>query len=196
MPSTPACTWDAGTRRHALLEDQLDDAVGVNRITLIGVAGPFYARRGRLDLAERLLREGRTRIEPLVDAQFTAPVLAGLAELALTSGRPAEASRGGRTGIERLERIGARYYDAELLMMGARAEADVADVARARRDQAEADQAARVAARLRRADARGMSRRRPAAMRTAAASRSSPRSPPRRRSARPARPIRRPGARR
>ncbi len=136
--------WDEAERS---LEDQLDaDAVGVNRMSLIGVAGSFYARRGRLHIAQRLLREGRTRVEPLVDAQFTAPVLAGLAELALTAGRPAEALQVVVTGLERMERLGARYYDAELLMMGARAEADLAEVARARRELAEADQAARLAA--------------------------------------------------
>jgi DNA-binding CsgD family transcriptional regulator len=137
--------WDEAVR---WVDDQLDaDAAGVNRITLIGVAGPLFARRGRLDDSERLLREGRVRVEPLVDVQFTAPVFVGLAEVALTSGRPDEAAEATAVGIERLDRLGTRYYDAELLMMGARAAADVADVARARRDQAAADQAASVAAR-------------------------------------------------
>ena len=135
--------WDEAARS---LEDQLDaDAVGVNRLTLIGVAGPLYARRGEFDLAERLLREGRTRIEQLMDVQFTAPVLAGLAELALTRGQPAEASQVVVAGRERLERMGASFYDAELVMLGARAEADQAEVARARRDQVAAERAAKVA---------------------------------------------------
>jgi DNA-binding CsgD family transcriptional regulator len=136
--------WDEAAR---WLDEQLDpDAVGVNRISLIGVGGAFQVRRGRIDTAERLLREGRTRIEPLVEAQFTAPIQAGLAELALTTGHPAEATQAVSNGIERLERVGDHYYIAELLTMGARAEADLAELARARRDQAGADEAATVAA--------------------------------------------------
>jgi DNA-binding CsgD family transcriptional regulator len=135
--------WDEAGR---WLDDQLDsDAVGVNRLGLIGVAGAFHARRGHLDTADRLLREGRVRIEPLVEAQFTGPIHAALTEYFVTAGRPSEAADAAATGIERLDRVDDQYYLGDLLTLGARAEADVAELARARRDEAAAERAAAIA---------------------------------------------------
>jgi DNA-binding CsgD family transcriptional regulator/tetratricopeptide (TPR) repeat protein len=137
--------WDEA---EVWLQDQLDaDAVGVNRLGLIGVAGAFHARRGHPDIADRLIREGRVRIEPLVEAQFSGPIHGALVEHLLTTGQPFEASEAATTGIERLDRVDDQYYLGDLLTLGARAEADVAELSRARRDEAAADQAAAVAAR-------------------------------------------------
>jgi DNA-binding NarL/FixJ family response regulator len=105
----------------------------VNRIGTIAVVGLFYARRGRA-AAEELLREGRTLIEPLQEAQFTGPIHVGLVEQALTAGRPAEAAAAAAEGVARIGRTGDRFYLTELLAMGARAEADRAELARATRD--------------------------------------------------------------
>jgi DNA-binding CsgD family transcriptional regulator/tetratricopeptide (TPR) repeat protein len=135
--------WDEA---EGWLQDQLDaDAVGVNRLGLIGVAGAFHARRGHSDIADRLIREGRVRIEPLVEAQFSGPIHGALVEHLLTTGRPFEASEAATTGIERLDRVDDQYYLGDLLTLGARAEADVAELSRARRDEVAADRAAAVA---------------------------------------------------
>ena len=77
-PGRTSGRWDEA---EGWLDDQLDaDAVGVNRLGLIGVAGALHARRGHAEVADRLLREGAVRIEPLVEAQFTGPIHAALAE--------------------------------------------------------------------------------------------------------------------
>ncbi len=132
--------WDEA---EDLVDDLLmQDAVGVNRMGTIAVAGPFLARRGRLDAAGELLAEGRTLVEPLQEAQFTAPIFVGLVELALVRADTAEASALATEGLDRLRRTEDRYYVAELLTIGARAEADAAEIARARRDPAAADAAA------------------------------------------------------
>jgi DNA-binding NarL/FixJ family response regulator len=130
------------------LADELfaGETVGVNRIGMICVVGPFLARRGRADEAESLLAEGRGLIDPLREAQFTGPMFVGLVEQALTSGRPDEAAVHAADGVRRLDRTADHYYHSELLAMGARAEADRADVARAVRDPAVAESAVVAAA--------------------------------------------------
>jgi DNA-binding NarL/FixJ family response regulator len=65
----------------------------------------------------------------------------GLVEHALTSGRPDEAAAHAADGMHRLDRTADHYYHSELLALGARAEADRAEVARAGRDPAGADTA-------------------------------------------------------
>lgn len=135
--------WDEA---EALMDELLaSDAVGVNRIGTIAVAGSLYARRGRTDDAERLLREGRTLVEPLHEAQFTAPIYVGLVELALAAGRQDEASSIAAAGVERLQRTDDHYYAGDLLAMASRAEADLAETARARRDPQGAERAASTA---------------------------------------------------
>ena len=136
--------WDEA---EALLDEVLGiDAVGVNRMGLIAVAGAFYVRRGRIDDAARLLAMGREAVEPLTEAQFTAPIYVGLLEWALTAGRPDEAASLATTGLARLQRTEDRYYSGELLALAARAEADVAEIAAARRDETAAAEAAAGAA--------------------------------------------------
>jgi DNA-binding NarL/FixJ family response regulator len=135
--------WD---QAEALAHDLFaDETVGVNRIGMINTVGPFLARRGRTDEAEPMLREGRALIDPLREAQFTGPIFVGLAELALVSGRPDEAAAAVADGARRLDRTADHYYHSELLAMGARAEADRAEFARAGRDAAEASSAATTA---------------------------------------------------
>jgi DNA-binding CsgD family transcriptional regulator len=136
--------WDEA---EALGEDLLaQHAVGINRIGTIAVAGPFLAQLGRLDTADEILEEGRALIEPLREAQFTAPVFAGLVELALARGNLELATSVAAEGVERLRGTEDRFYLGELLAIGARAEADTAETARAARKPALASQAASRAA--------------------------------------------------
>jgi DNA-binding NarL/FixJ family response regulator len=126
--------WD---QAEAIADDLLaSETSGVNRIGMICIVGGFLARRGRLEEAEQLLREGRELIRPLQEAQFTGPTYVGLVELALALGRPADAADHAAEGAARLSRTGDRYYATELLAVGARAEADRAELARAVRDEA------------------------------------------------------------
>ena len=134
--------WDEA---DALCDDLLTgEAGGVNRLGTIAVVGAFFARRGRAAEAEELLEEGRVLIRPLQEAQFTGPTYIGIVEQALTAGRPIDAVVAAADGVARIGRTGDRYYLSELLSMGARAEADRAELARATRDSA--DEAAAIAA--------------------------------------------------
>ncbi|HEX5148033.1 MAG TPA: AAA family ATPase [Candidatus Limnocylindrales bacterium] len=136
--------WDEA---EAMMDDLLaSDAVGVNRIGTITIAGRFYARRGRTETARQLLQEGRDLVDPLLEAQFTGPIYVGLVELSLIDGQPELAAAGAATGVEQLGRTHDLYYVGALLAIAARAEADVAEAARARRDQVRAVRAAAVAA--------------------------------------------------
>jgi len=137
--------WD---HAEALADDLLaQTAVGINRIGTIAVAGQFFTYLGRIDAAEELLEGGRALVDPFQEAQFTAPIFVGLVELALTRGEIEKASSIAAEGVERLRRTQDTFYVAELLDVAARAEADVAETARARRDQEAAERAAGVAAR-------------------------------------------------
>ena len=136
--------WDEA---EAILDDLLaSDAVGVNHIATITIAGRFFARRGRADDAERLLREGRALVDPLLEAQFKGPIYVGVVELAIMSGWLEDAVEDAAAGLERIRRTDDHYYIGPLLAVAARAEADVAETARARRDPARAERAAVAAA--------------------------------------------------
>jgi DNA-binding CsgD family transcriptional regulator/tetratricopeptide (TPR) repeat protein len=136
--------WDGA---ELVVNDLLGgEAVGVTWIGTISAAGAFLARRGRTDEAAALLEEGRVLIEPLREQQFTAPIYIGLVELALATGQPKSASSLARIAIDRLRLMPGQYYVIDVLAIAARAEADVAETARARRRPDEADDAARQAA--------------------------------------------------
>jgi ATP/maltotriose-dependent transcriptional regulator MalT len=137
--------WDEA---EAILDDLLaSDAVGVNHIATITIAGRFFARRGRADDAERLLREGRALVDPLLEAQFKGPIYVGVVELAIMAGRLEDAVEDAAAGLEQIRRTEDQYYIGPLLAIAARAEADVADAARARRDPERAERASMAAAR-------------------------------------------------
>ena len=124
------------------------DAEGVNRLGMIAVVGPLYARRGRAADAQRMLEEGRAQVDRLLEAQFTGPMYVGLVEFALAAGRT-EATAIAAEGIAQLGRTGDRYYQTELLSIATRAEADRAETARAGRDDATAREAVSAAAAFR-----------------------------------------------
>jgi DNA-binding CsgD family transcriptional regulator len=128
--------WDDAERR---IDDLLTgERFGVNRIGSIAVTGTFLVRRGRPGDAARQLDEGRALVEPIRDAQFTGPIYLGLVEQALTDGDAASAAATAAEGLERLAHTDDHYYGIELAATAARAEADLANLARARRDEASA----------------------------------------------------------
>jgi DNA-binding CsgD family transcriptional regulator/tetratricopeptide (TPR) repeat protein len=124
--------WDEADR--LIDEHQVGDPLGVNRLGMINVVGPFHARRGRFEEARRLLDEGRASVERLHEAQFSGPIYVGAVELALAAGDPDDAVGIAAHGIRLIERTGDRYYLSELLAVATRAEADRAERARAKRD--------------------------------------------------------------
>jgi DNA-binding CsgD family transcriptional regulator/tetratricopeptide (TPR) repeat protein len=111
------------------------ELVGVNRMGIVAVAGAFLVRRGRFDDANRLLDEGRVLVQPIQDAQFTGPTHVGLVERALTDGDAAGAAATASDGLARLAQTDDHFYALELAAMSARAHADLALQARARRDE-------------------------------------------------------------
>jgi DNA-binding CsgD family transcriptional regulator/tetratricopeptide (TPR) repeat protein len=128
--------WDdAEDMADELLAAEL---VGVNRMGIVATAGAFLVRRGRHADANRLLDEGRVLIQPIRDAQFTGPTHVGLVERALTDGDPAGAAETASDGLARLAQTDDHFYALELAAMSARAHADLAGQARARRDEAAA----------------------------------------------------------
>jgi len=122
------------------------DPEGVNRLSTAVVMGLLYARRGRFQEAERVLEQARELVAGLHEAQFTGPIYGGIVELALSTGRIVDAVEAAKDGVGRLNRTTDRYYQTELTVMGARAEADRAEVARAGRDATTAAAAAASAA--------------------------------------------------
>jgi DNA-binding CsgD family transcriptional regulator len=122
------------------------DPEGVNRLSTTVVIGPLYARTGRFAEAERILEQGRELVAGLHEAQFTGPIYGGLVELALSTGRIDEAVHDAAEAVARLNRTTDRYYQTELTVLGARAEADRAEHARAGRDPKTAAAAAASAA--------------------------------------------------
>jgi DNA-binding CsgD family transcriptional regulator/tetratricopeptide (TPR) repeat protein len=134
--------WDVAER--TIDELLASEVFGVTRMGILAVAGTFLVRRGRRADARPLLEEGRALVESMRDAQFTAPVHLGLVELALSDGDAVAAAATATDGLDRLARTGDHYYAIDLAAMAARAQADVAGLARARRDDATAlDAAAR-----------------------------------------------------
>ncbi len=136
-----------GLGRWDEAEEVVDDLLagelfGVNRIGIIAASATFLVRRGRATDAAPLLAEGRALVVPMRDAQFTGPTNLGLAELALTEGDAVRAATIAADGFERVAGTGDHYYAIELAATAARAEADVASMARARRDESSARAAA------------------------------------------------------
>src|SRR4029079_8337818 len=91
--------------------------------------------RGRLDEAAEMLAPLGPVAERAVDVQFVGPVSARLAELAIWRGRPDEALASLAEAIPRIEFTPEVRID-ELHALGARAAADAAELAWARRDAA------------------------------------------------------------
>ena len=136
--------WDEA--QDIVDEYLIGDPEGVNRLSTAVVVGLLYARRGRFSDADRVLRQARELVAGLHEAQFTGPIYGGTVELALSTGRIDDAVQAAAEGVGRLNRTTDRYYQTELTVLAARAEADHADVARAGRDATTAAAAAASAA--------------------------------------------------
>ena len=107
-------------------------------------AGIIAVRAGRLDEAQELLRIRRDAAQLVTDAAFAGNLAGGLIELALAEGRLAD----GRVARRREPRLAGRLRTtsgsgSRVLRLGVRVEAEIALVARARRDR-ESEEAARV----------------------------------------------------
>jgi DNA-binding CsgD family transcriptional regulator len=113
--------------------------LGINQILAQELAGRFAMARGRFEEAARRLEPLAPLAARAIDVQFVGPVGSSLAELALWRGRPDEALRQVADTIPRIE-LTPEVRIHELYALGIRAAADVAELARVRRDEtAEAD---------------------------------------------------------
>jgi DNA-binding CsgD family transcriptional regulator/tetratricopeptide (TPR) repeat protein len=107
--------------------------LGINAILTEELSGRLAMARGRFEEAARYLDPLASLAERAADVQFVVPVHASLAELALWQSRPEDAANQAAAALRRIEfspetRIGKIYA------LGLRANADVAENARARRD--------------------------------------------------------------
>jgi DNA-binding CsgD family transcriptional regulator/tetratricopeptide (TPR) repeat protein len=109
--------------------------LGINQILVQELAGRLAMVRGRLDEAATLLKPLGPPAERATDVQFVGPVKASLAELALWRGRPDDALAEIEDAIPRVE-LTPETRVSDLYALGVRAAADVAEIARARRDEA------------------------------------------------------------
>ena len=106
--------------------------LGINEILIEELLGRLALARGRFEEAADRLLPLATLAERAEDIQFIGPVRSSLAGLALSQGRPAEAASDVAAAIRQIDhtpevRIG------ELYALGIRANADAAEIARARR---------------------------------------------------------------
>ena len=122
--------WDESER--AVWRASEVGPLGVNEILTQELLGRLAMGRGRFEDAIGHLQPLAPLAERAADPQFVIPVETSLAELAIWQGRPAEAATQIAAGIERIDftrelRIGEMYA------VGLRANADAAELARARR---------------------------------------------------------------
>ncbi len=108
----------------------LGDRYGLARWVGLLVASGDETAAARLDQLGRLL-EGAP-----VESQFSGPYHAARAEFALWQARPADALGSVQLGLAQMSHSDWYWYHLRLLRLGAWAAADLADVARARRDPA------------------------------------------------------------
>lgn len=137
--------WDESERAARRAEEI--GPLGVNEILDRELLGRLALARGRFEEAAEYLHRLRPLAEQAADVQFIAPVHASLAELALWQGRPAEAAELADVAL-RLIDAGLEMRIGELYALGVRANADVAELGRARRSSDEEAGAIRAAEEL------------------------------------------------
>lgn len=140
--------WDVARRRaaEALSGGASDASTERDRLTRCGsllVASGSPEAGARLERLAELLQSGP------IESQFLAPFHIAMAELAVWEGRPADALAEVERGVETLADKKMDWFLVRLHRVGARAAADLAEVARARRDAGLAGQAIERLARLR-----------------------------------------------
>jgi ATP/maltotriose-dependent transcriptional regulator MalT len=130
--------WD--DTEQALQRAEAVGPLGINEILVAEMQGRLALSRGRFDEAAERLRPLAHLAERATDIQFVVPVQASLVELALWQRRPEDAAVQVEAAI-RLIDFTPEVRIAEVYALGVRAHADVAEVARARRSTAAADEA-------------------------------------------------------
>jgi DNA-binding CsgD family transcriptional regulator/tetratricopeptide (TPR) repeat protein len=122
------------------------ELTGVLRLAIPATGATSWARRGRTGQAA-IVAEAWALVVRRHETPFTGWIIAGLVEQALTDGRPEEAAR---IAADALQKFGITddvvFFDTA--WVAARAEADLAEVLRARRDSGGAGEAAARSARL------------------------------------------------
>ena len=99
--------------RDLLARAAEDEPQGVTALNHASNAGPLAVRMGDLELARPMLRDAAERAKTAGDAQFTAPIVAGLVELELADGRLDDAWTTATDGLRRV----AQTEDAALLAL-------------------------------------------------------------------------------
>ena len=122
--------WDES--EAAALRADAAGALGINAILVQELFGRLAMGHGRYEEAAERLRPLAPMAERAEDIQFIGPVQASLAELALWEGRPDDAV-GHVTTALRLVDFSPEVRIGEIYAIGLRAQADVAELARARR---------------------------------------------------------------
>jgi DNA-binding CsgD family transcriptional regulator len=130
--------WDEA--EEAIRRAEAAGPFGINEILVQELLGRFALVRGRFDEATQRLGPLAAVAELAVDIQFVGPVEASLAELALWQGRPTVAADRVAAAVRLIDhspeiRIG------EIYALGLRANADAAELARARRSPADEEEA-------------------------------------------------------
>ena len=122
-----------GCQRGAALRRAADiGPLGINEILEQELLGRLAMSRGRFAEAAERLRPLASLAERAADVQFIGPVQATLTELALWEGRPDDAASQVATAI-RLVGFTPEVRIGEVYALGVRANADAAELARARR---------------------------------------------------------------
>ncbi len=106
--------------------------LGINRILTDEVIGRLAVAQGRFEEAASRLEPLAPRADRAADIQFVSPVRASLAELALWQGRADDAAAHVTSALEQID-FSPEVRLGELYVLGVRAHADRAEIARARR---------------------------------------------------------------
>jgi len=122
--------WDQSERAVRRAEEI--GPLGINEILTQELLARLAVARGRFDEAAEHLRPLAPLAARAADIQFIGPVQASLAELALWQGRPEEAAKS-LAGAIGLIAFSPETRLGELYALGLRANADAAELARARR---------------------------------------------------------------
>jgi ATP/maltotriose-dependent transcriptional regulator MalT len=130
--------WDE--TEQALQRAEAVGPLGINEILVAEMQARLALSRGRFDEAAERLRPLARLAQRATDIQFVVPVQASLVELALWKRRPEDAAVQAEAAI-RLIDFTPEVRIAEVYALGVRAHADLAEVARARRSTAAADEA-------------------------------------------------------
>jgi DNA-binding CsgD family transcriptional regulator len=110
--------------------------IGINAILVEELLARFALVRGRYEEATRRLQPLAAAAERAVDIQFVGPVQASLAELALWQGQPREAAARVAATLRVIDHS-PEIRVSEIYALGLRANADAAELARARRSSAQ-----------------------------------------------------------